>query len=108
MIKLLAAMGATLALISAGAEAFAQPAAQGPRAFSPTYYDLESVEIKMRDGVSLHTDIIRPKAPSRYPIFMIRTPYAFAKYCNDRRSSLVAAVIAFNDDTFRLGRKQEL
>src|SRR5262249_49166966 len=33
------------------------------------------VRVKMRDGVSLIADIYRPKAPSKFPVLLTRTPY---------------------------------
>jgi uncharacterized protein len=33
------------------------------------------VAIKMRDGVTLHADIYRPKAEGRFPVLLERTPY---------------------------------
>jgi uncharacterized protein len=34
-----------------------------------------NVRVKMRDGVSLATDIYRPKAPGKFPVILTRTPY---------------------------------
>ena len=33
------------------------------------------VKVAMRDGVKLSTDIYRPKAPGKYGVVVIRTPY---------------------------------
>lgn len=33
------------------------------------------VAVKMRDGVTLHADIYRPKAEGRFPVLLERTPY---------------------------------
>ena len=35
----------------------------------------ETVQVPMRDGVMLATDVYRPAAPGRYPVIMLRTPY---------------------------------
>ena len=44
-------------------------------------YDKQEVDIKMRDGVKLHTTIYTPKDTSKsYPILMQRTPYSSRPY----------------------------
>jgi uncharacterized protein len=35
----------------------------------------QGVAIKMRDGVTLHADIYRPKADGKFPVILTRTPY---------------------------------
>ena len=35
----------------------------------------EDVMVTMTDGVRLHTHVIRPKKPGRYPVIMVRSPY---------------------------------
>lgn len=35
----------------------------------------QSVPAKMRDGVTLHADICRPKADGKFPVLLTRTPY---------------------------------
>jgi uncharacterized protein len=53
----------------------AQPA-NGPRAYSERFYAKETIEISMRDGIKLTTEILKPRwTTDRLPIFMIRTPY---------------------------------
>ncbi|MEM6415658.1 MAG: CocE/NonD family hydrolase [Pseudomonadota bacterium] len=50
--------------------------AADPRAYSEKNYSVEAVQIEMRDGVKLHTDIMRPRTMSEaLPIFLMRTPY---------------------------------
>lgn len=39
-----------------------------------------NVAVKARDGVILRTDIFRPKAPGKFPVIVLRTPYN--KYTN--------------------------
>lgn len=34
-----------------------------------------NVQVPMRDGVKLATDVFRPDAPGRFPVLLIRTPY---------------------------------
>src|SRR5882724_3957011 len=34
-----------------------------------------NVAVKMRDGVTLHADIYRPKADGKFPVLLQRTPY---------------------------------
>ena len=44
-------------------------------------YTKKEVEIKMRDGINLHTTIYTPKDTSKkYPIIMQRTPYSSSPY----------------------------
>jgi uncharacterized protein len=51
-------------------------AAQGSRAFSERFYSKETVEVAMRDGIKLTTEILKPRSTAEsLPIFMIRTPY---------------------------------
>ena len=35
----------------------------------------ETVQVAMRDGTRLATDVYRPAAPGRYPVILLRTPY---------------------------------
>ena len=35
----------------------------------------ESVPARMRDGVTLYSDVYRPDAPGRFPVVLMRTPY---------------------------------
>lgn len=35
----------------------------------------ETVQVPMRDGTRLATDVYRPAAPGRYPVILLRTPY---------------------------------
>jgi putative CocE/NonD family hydrolase len=58
--------------------AFAQ-APSGPRALSERYYESKEFDIPVRDGVKLHTQILRPRAQSApLPFFMVRTPYGLS------------------------------
>ena len=41
----------------------------------PTVIIEHGVEVKMRDGVILRTDIYRPNAPGKFPVILKRTPY---------------------------------
>jgi predicted acyl esterase len=46
--------------------------------FSQPKYEVKlsyDVKVAMRDGVKLSTDIYRPKAPGKYGVVVIRTPY---------------------------------
>jgi hypothetical protein len=48
-------------------------------------YDKQEVDIKMRDGLKLHTTIYTPKDTSKsYPILMQRTPYSSRPYGEDQ------------------------
>ncbi len=48
-----------------------------PTLSQPTFEVIEErgVEIPMRDGVKLSTDIYRPKADGQVPVILVRTPY---------------------------------
>ncbi len=49
------------------------------------HYNKQEVQIKMRDGVKLHTTIYSPKDTSKsYPILMQRTPYSSRPYGKDQ------------------------
>src|ERR1700740_2191433 len=49
--------------------------AQAPR-YDPATYEQTSADIPVRDGVTLHTEIFRPKdAAGPLPILLSRTPY---------------------------------
>ena len=43
-------------------------------------YLVDYLMLPMSDGIRLATVVIRPKAPGRYPTFMIRTPYATTSF----------------------------
>jgi len=46
-----------------------------------TYYTKYEYDIRMRDGVHLHTDAYVPRDRSRtYPVMMLRTPYGISPY----------------------------
>ena len=48
-------------------------------------YNKQEVDIKMRDGLKLHTTIYTPKDTSiSYPILMQRTPYSSRPYGEDQ------------------------
>lgn len=49
----------------------------GPMAFSERFYDQQSLQIPMRDGITLPTLILRPKVQGEnLPFILLRTPYA--------------------------------
>lgn len=51
----------------------------------PAHYNKKEVDIKMRDGVKLHTTIYSPKDTSKeYPMIMTRTPYSSRPYGKDK------------------------
>ena len=50
-------------------------AAQPRDVAATTGVTCETVEVPMRDGVRLTTDVYRPAAPGRYPVILLRTPY---------------------------------
>jgi len=64
-------------------------------------YDKEEVMIPMRDGVKLHTMILRPKVQTEaLPIIMLRTPYGIAGGERSLRGNLLAEegyIFAFQD-----------
>ena len=43
-------------------------------------YDKAEYDIPMRDGVRLHTSVYTPKAPSKAPFIVFRTPYGTGPY----------------------------
>ncbi|NJY62926.1 CocE/NonD family hydrolase [Salinimicrobium sp. CDJ15-81-2] len=54
------------------------------------HYNKMEVEIKMRDGIKLHTTIYSPKDTSKkYPVLMTRTPYSARPYGEDQFRSLI-------------------
>ncbi|CAM4191811.1 CocE/NonD family hydrolase [Gillisia hiemivivida] len=54
------------------------------------HYTKQEVEIKMRDGIKLHTTIYSPKDTSKkYPIIMQRTPYSSQPYGEDQFRSKI-------------------
>ncbi|WP_026839032.1 CocE/NonD family hydrolase [Gillisia sp. JM1] len=54
------------------------------------HYTKQEVEIKMRDGIKLHTTIYSPKDTSKkYPIIMQRTPYSSQPYGADQFRSKI-------------------
>jgi putative CocE/NonD family hydrolase len=54
---------------------------EDPLLSKPTYAVKREIKVmvKMRDGVQLATDVIRPDAPGRFPVILQRTPYGRAK-----------------------------
>ncbi|MEM9987962.1 MAG: CocE/NonD family hydrolase [Pseudomonadota bacterium] len=72
--------------IAAGLLLAASPVAVAPshassdaRSYTEHSYVMETVKLKMRDGVELHTEIMRPRNQDKpLPFFMIRTPYGTA------------------------------
>ncbi len=65
------------AYVREGYESLRQPAESDSLLSKPTFdVTLESgVQVPMRDGVKLATDIYRPKADGKYPVILVRTPY---------------------------------
>ena len=58
-----------------------EEAPHGPLSYTERFYSSETVDIKMRDGVNLVTEIIRPKKDmGPLPVFMVRTPYGASNY----------------------------
>jgi uncharacterized protein len=56
--------------------AVVSPAAHGVRAQqSYAVITQNGVAMKTRDGVTLHSDIYRPKADGKFPVLLMRTPY---------------------------------
>jgi putative CocE/NonD family hydrolase len=55
-----------------------------PQSFSPTHdrwdFVRRDVEIRMRDGVKLHTVIVLPSGAKRAPMLLTRTPYDADRY----------------------------
>ena len=48
--------------------------APSPRAGQSVHFDRD-VEARMRDGVVLRADVLRPDRPGRFPALLVRTPY---------------------------------
>ncbi|MGD9596895.1 MAG: CocE/NonD family hydrolase [Steroidobacteraceae bacterium] len=67
-----------------------------------THYDYEkrTVDIPMRDGVTLHTVIVVPKGARRAPIMLTRTPYNAEKAASRSESPYRAAILPVGDDVF--------
>ncbi len=73
--------------------------AQRPAAarYDPAAYEQSSADIAMRDGVSLHVEIFRPKqATGTLPILFSRTPYGVG----GSRSALTASYQALAEDGY--------
>ena len=67
-----------LQAIRSGGEAFlADPTASYPELSQPTLKTSaeKGVKIKMRDGVDLVADIVRPAGEGKFPVILARTPY---------------------------------
>ncbi|MEZ0327618.1 MAG: CocE/NonD family hydrolase, partial [Fimbriimonas sp.] len=56
---------------------FVDPLAAYPELSQPTMATTtdRNVKMKTRDGVDLAMDIVRPAAPGKYPVILVRTPY---------------------------------
>lgn len=66
---------------------------------SPAQYRLRTIRdvlSPMRDGVLLAMDLLRPDAPGRFPVILVRTPYNKVAYRSSRSSS-------FQEDLARRG-----
>ena len=60
-------------------------------------YDLTQVDITMRDGVKLHTNIFSPKDKGqKYPILLQRTPYNASPYRKGKLRTLIGPSICNN------------
>ena len=73
---------AAIVIVAASVEVHGSPDSEhpatphGPLAFTDTYYSHETVQIQMRDGVMLRTQIFRPRAiDTELPILLLRSPY---------------------------------
>ena len=42
---------------------------------SDAVHTVHDLRVPMRDGVELSLDLVRPEAPGRYPVVLVRTPY---------------------------------
>jgi putative CocE/NonD family hydrolase len=79
---------ALLVLLSA---LLAPLAAQAPGALDPAAYDQSSANIPMRDGVTLHVEMLRPHGVAdALPIIFSRTPYGAANNVGDVKNSYKA------------------
>ncbi len=65
------------AYVRDGYETLMKPEAVDPLLSKPEFeVDVESnVQIPMRDGIALATDLYRPRAEGKYPVVLVRTPY---------------------------------
>lgn len=65
------------AYVRDGYEAMMKPEEVDPLLSRPEYeVDIQSnVQIPMRDGVKLATDLYRPRADGKHPVILVRTPY---------------------------------
>ena len=66
----------SLAIVAASASTPATTPAQSAQRFDPMQYTTRSADIRMRDGVTLHTEILIPaNATAPVPFLLKRTPY---------------------------------
>ena len=77
MRRIRARFGPTLAAIAAAAASIPGSAALAASVTSPLYPGVvcEEVQVPMRDGTLLTTDVYQPSAAGRYPVVMQRDPY---------------------------------
>lgn len=61
-------------------------------------YEVEYLMMPMRDGVRLETTVLRPKAPGRYPVIMVRTPYTARREIT--RGHVYSTLLARGDYAF--------
>ncbi|OYY71663.1 CocE/NonD family hydrolase [Sphingomonas sp. 28-63-12] len=100
MINRFLAGAAAVALL--GGSAIAQSYTERPAVVNPVTqganYDRRSVDIPMRDGVTLHTVILTPKGAMDAPILMTRTPYnAEALSMNAKAGDLATALEGYDN-----------
>ena len=91
---------AALALLAATAEAqsYTERPANPVVVNEGANYDRLSVDIPMRDGVTLHTVILTPKGAKDAPILLTRTPYnAEALSMNTRAGDLATALEGYDN-----------
>ncbi len=58
-----------------------------------------SVPARMRDGVTLYSDIYRPDAPGRYPVILMRTPYGREATAPNARRFVPYGYVLVTQDT---------
>jgi putative CocE/NonD family hydrolase len=63
-------------------------------------YVKQEVMIPMRDGVKLHTVIVIPKAVSKAPIMLTRTPYNASRRAGRMKSPHITSILGDGDDGF--------
>lgn len=95
-------LGGAAAMALMASVAMAQSYTERPAIVRPVTeganYDRLSVDIPMRDGVTLHTVILTPKGAKDAPILLTRTPYnAEALSMNARAADLATALEGYDN-----------